>query len=229
MLIPNLDREIEMLELKNGLSGDELFIGEKLLSLAQEGIVLDDKIIGEDGMTELERLAKKLQIKKDLLDATKLEVAWANKLNGAMMQGIMNNARFAEAFGDMLTQMLAEMISKAAVFTFLNILTSGGFGGGWTGLGADVGGDLFHQGGEVQGYATGGMIPMQGYAAGGGVDNIPIMAQEGEFMMRRSAVESIGLENMNRMNQTGQASGGVNVNFSGNVLSKRFIEKKQSH
>jgi hypothetical protein len=41
--------------------------------------------------------------------------------------------------------------------------------------------------------------------------------------MRRSAVESIGVENLNRMNRTGQ-TGGVNVTFSGNVMSNDFIE-----
>ena len=44
--------------------------------------------------------------------------------------------------------------------------------------------------------------------------------------MRRSAVQSIGLETLNRMNRTGQSGASVNVNFTGNVLSKRFIEKE---
>ena len=66
---------------------------------------------------------------------------------------------------------------------------------------------------------SGGMI--QSYHQGG---NVPIIAQEGEFVMRRSAVESIGVENLNRMNRTGNA--GVNVTFSGNVLSKSFIERE---
>ena len=63
------------------------------------------------------------------------------------------------------------------------------------------------------------MIPS--YHEGG---NVPIMAQEGEYVVRRDAVDSIGVENLNRMNRTGQASGGVNITFSGNVLSRDFIE-----
>ena len=39
-----------------------------------------------------------------------------------------------------------------------------------------------------------------------------------------SVVESIGVENLNGMNRTGQTSGGVNVTFSGNVVSDDFIE-----
>ena len=44
--------------------------------------------------------------------------------------------------------------------------------------------------------------------------------------MQRSAVDSIGIENLNRMNRTGQSQGGVSVSFSGNVLSKDFIEEE---
>ena len=37
-------------------------------------------------------------------------------------------------------------------------------------------------------------------------------------------MDSIGIENLNRMNRTGQVSGGANITFTGNVLSKDFIE-----
>ena len=42
-------------------------------------------------------------------------------------------------------------------------------------------------------------------------------------MLNRRAAESIGLENLNRMNQTGQAGNNINVNISGNVLSEDFV------
>tara|TARA_R100001015_G_C4635112_1_gene203521 strand:- start:4596 stop:7016 length:2421 start_codon:yes stop_codon:yes gene_type:complete len=221
-LIPNLDREIAMLTLKNQYSGEELFIQTELLKLEQEGIILSD-IEDEQGNSELERFKDKLKAKKDLLDATKLETAWTNKLNSALLEGINNNARFAEAFGNMLKQIAAQIAAKAGVFALMSIFTKGTFAKGVNFLDF-IGEGIFHQGGQVQGYATGGMIPMSTYHSGGGVDNVPIMAQEGEFVMRRSAVESIGVENLNRMNRTGQASGGVNVTFSGNVMSDDFVE-----
>ena len=56
-----------------------------------------------------------------------------------------------------------------------------------------------------------------------GEDNVPILAQSGEFVMSRNAVESVGLETMNRINQTGNA-GGVTVNVSGNVMTQDFVE-----
>ena len=77
---------------------------------------------------------------------------------------------------------------------------------------------FFHSGGHVQGYSNGGITSSQG-----GADNVPAVLQEGEYVMRRSAVESIGIENLNRMNRTGQ-SAGVSISFTGNVLSDSFIE-----
>ena len=50
-----------------------------------------------------------------------------------------------------------------------------------------------------------------------------IEAEQGEFIMSRSAVQSVGLENLNRMNEGGGSSS-VTVNVSGNVLSQDFVE-----
>ena len=69
--------------------------------------------------------------------------------------------------------------------------------------------------GSVQKFATGGM--------GQGQDNVPILAQAGEYVMQRSAVESVGLEAMNRINAGGGA-GSVVVNVSGNVMSQDYVE-----
>jgi hypothetical protein len=71
---------------------------------------------------------------------------------------------------------------------------------------------------------TGGLIKnnsIQRFAQGGqvqGQDNVPILAQAGEFVMQRSAVQNIGLQNLAQMNQTGNASSGVTVNIQGNMI-----------
>ena len=62
----------------------------------------------------------------------------------------------------------------------------------------------------IQRFATGGMVQ--------GQDNVPIMAQSGEFVMRRSAVNQIGLQNLAQMNQTGQPSGGLTINIAGDMV-----------
>ena len=50
-----------------------------------------------------------------------------------------------------------------------------------------------------------------------------IEAERGEFVMSRRAVDALGVETMNRINRGGGTSS-VNISFSGNVLSKDFIE-----
>lgn len=71
---------------------------------------------------------------------------------------------------------------------------------------------------------TGGLISdsgIQRFATGGvvqGQDNVPIMAQAGEFVMRRSAVQNIGVENLAQMNQSGQAGSGLVINVAGDMI-----------
>lgn len=67
----------------------------------------------------------------------------------------------------------------------------------------------------IQRFATGGMVQ--------GEDNVPILAQAGEFIMRRSAVQNIGVENLAEMNRTGN-SNSVTVNIQGNMIgNKSFV------
>ena len=66
----------------------------------------------------------------------------------------------------------------------------------------------------------GGYIGGRRHSQGGTL----IEAERGEFVMSRDAVESVGLETMNRINQG--SGGAINVNFTGNVLSSDFIEEE---
>ena len=69
---------------------------------------------------------------------------------------------------------------------------------------------------------TGGLITdngIQRFAHGGivqGQDNVPIMAQAGEFIMKRESVQSIGVDQLAQMNRTGSA--GVTINVQGNMI-----------
>ena len=64
------------------------------------------------------------------------------------------------------------------------------------------------------------------FSGGGYVDTVPSMLSEGEFIMNRRAVDSIGVENLNRMNRGGSVGESVNVTFQGNVMSDDFIESE---
>ena len=82
-----------------------------------------------------------------------------------------------------------------------------------------------NQGGYMSGFQAGGFVPYS-YQGGGNVDTVPARLTEGEFVMNRAAVDSIGIENLNRMNRTGRKEGSINISFNGNVLSRDFIENE---
>ena len=67
--------------------------------------------------------------------------------------------------------------------------------------------------------AAGGLIGGRPHSQGGTL----IEAERGEFVFSRKATESIGLENLNRMNRTGGAGTNINISLSGNVLSDDFV------
>ena len=68
-------------------------------------------------------------------------------------------------------------------------------------------------------FEQGGLIGGCRHSQGGTM----IEAEQGEFVMSRSAVESVGIENLNRMNEGG-GGGAITVNISGNLLSQDYVE-----
>ena len=68
--------------------------------------------------------------------------------------------------------------------------------------------------------SKGGLIGGNLHSQGGTI----VEAERGEFVMSRDAVNTIGVENLNRMNRG--VGGATNISFSGNVLSDDFIESE---
>ena len=56
-----------------------------------------------------------------------------------------------------------------------------------------------------------------------GKDNVPILAQAGEFIMRREAVQNIGLDQLHQMNQSGQ-SNNMTVNISAPMVDETVVD-----
>tara|TARA_R100000655_G_scaffold108785_4_gene161483 strand:- start:573 stop:2579 length:2007 start_codon:yes stop_codon:yes gene_type:complete len=69
-------------------------------------------------------------------------------------------------------------------------------------------------------FEYGGLVGGNRHSAGGTI----IEAERGEFVMSRSAVDSIGVNNLEAMNAGGGA--GININISGNVMSDQFVEEE---
>jgi hypothetical protein len=70
--------------------------------------------------------------------------------------------------------------------------------------------------------AQGGLIGGRLHSQGGTL----IEAERGEFVMSRRAVETTGLETMNRINSGMGSGGSINITFSGNINSDEFIESE---
>ena len=82
-----------------------------------------------------------------------------------------------------------------------------------------VGGGASGGGGIYGKFEQGGYVGGRPHSQGGTI----IEAERGEFVMSRNAVESIGLETLNQMNQTGGGAS-INVSVTGNVLTQDFVE-----
>ena len=74
-------------------------------------------------------------------------------------------------------------------------------------------------GGGAPQFEQGGYVGGRRHSQGGTM----IEAERGEFVMSRNAVESIGTETLNQMNQGG-GGGNINVSVTGNVLTQDFVE-----
>jgi len=80
-------------------------------------------------------------------------------------------------------------------------------------------------------FASGG--PVVGQPHSGPMGGVPIMAEGGEFVVRKAAVDSIGAENLQRANDTGQLSGGtsgprvINLTIDGRKLAKILLDNEE--
>tara|TARA_R100000655_G_scaffold17639_1_gene37507 strand:+ start:39 stop:1754 length:1716 start_codon:yes stop_codon:yes gene_type:complete len=67
-------------------------------------------------------------------------------------------------------------------------------------------------------FEQGGLVGGRRHSQGGTM----IEAEQGEFVMSRSAVEAVGIENMNRINQGG--STGININISAPLVDDTIVD-----
>jgi type II secretory pathway pseudopilin PulG len=171
----------------------------------------------------LEESAKK---RKALgLDSMKDEINNLNKLAGAI------NA-LGGAF-DVLADSQASATAKMSAFLrmaggLLSVLgqgtPTGAFGGVLSAIGGAIGhtGGYIKQDGSIQRFAKGGMVL--------GQDNVPIMAQAGEFIMRKSAVDEIGVNTLAKLNkgetEVGNTVNTININIDGNIVgNEEFVRE----
>ena len=176
---------------------------------------------------ERKRIAKETSeaMKKILSEEEKNQIANLNRLAGAI------NA-LGGAF-DVLADSQASATAKMSAFLrmtggLLSVLggttPTGAFGGVLSAIGGAIGhtGGYIKQNGSIQRFAKGGMVL--------GQDNVPIMAQAGEFIMRKSAVDEIGVNTLAKLNkgetEVGNTVNTININIDGNIVgNEEFVRE----
>ena len=144
---------------------------------------------------------------KEAITVNNINVQSINALSNAMNQLRGGTKNASEMFGVFL-RLAGQLVSVApggqVGGSILNLVS---------GLFAHTGGLITDRG--IQRFANGGVVQ--------GQDNVPIMAQAGEFVMRREAVQNIGVQNLAQMNRSGDA-GGVTVNISAPLVDETVID-----
>ena len=150
----------------------------------------------EAQITAIKQGKQTINTNSDITQSFNIMAGAINKMKGGTMEA---------------TDVFALMIKVASQLVALSNPVAGSI----LGVGASLFSGIAHTGGlitnrGVQRFARGGVVQ--------GEDNVPILAQAGEFVMRREAVENIGLRNLMAMNQSGSA-GGVTINVAGNMIA----------
>lgn len=188
---------------------------ESLKSKMQEGT--DEYNAAQDAIDQLNDDLEKMGTV--YAGVEKFVVTHIDAITNSLVQASIAGEHMGLAVNKALIQIAHTLATKAAVFGIFSTLFGFNLGTFSSFLG-------FREGGHVQGYNMGGYVNPQSFSGGGYVDTVPAMLTEGEFVMSRRAVDSIGVENLNRMNREGTAGQSINISFSGNVMSDDFIESE---
>jgi hypothetical protein len=210
-------QELDIIRNKNEALKNGLNIQEQL-SLLDDEMILNQLRKNNGDITEqefkkkdLELTGKKISLEEKLGEMTIKSAGQALTALSAVASQNKSNAQLAKdlalagAFIDMYAGMNKAFQQEGA----LGFLTGTAiFAQGMANI-AQIQAQKFQEGGLV-----GGRLHSQG--------GTMIEAEKGEFVMSRNAVQSIGTETLNQMNQTGNA--GVTVNISAPLVDETVVD-----
>lgn len=216
-LISNLNDEQEALIPIAKLLGEQLKIKGQIVDI--NNIERDtNKKNDEETITDTERIAK-LKFESKMR-----EIAMEKKLQAAMTatasQAMKSAGTIKNAHKDILNAMVQEYVARQSLIiadaiasAFKTVPYPFNFVAA-AGAGAAAGALLNSLAPKFE---TGGLVGGRRHSQGGTL----IEAERGEFVMSRNAVQSIGVDNLEAMNQGGSA---VNITITGNVMTSDFVE-----
>jgi len=211
------ERELELLSAKIPLLKDGITFSEqqKLLNLEEQHINKDAE---ENQISDFERRKKLINIK---IQETKLEEDIKNaKLQGASsLASALSNLNTMAKGNAKVSKRLAQ--ASAIIDTYAGANKAFAQGGV---LGFLTGSAIIAQGManvaqiEAQKFEKGGEVGGKRHSQGGTM----IEAERGEFVMSRSAVQSIGVETLNQMNNGGGS--GITLNISAPLVDETIVD-----
>ena len=206
--LANINSIIETINLIDA----EVGISEKLAIVLDDLIAKKEKLLGIDN--------ESTDAKEDNVKATKDQ----NKaiIENAVISGRANASLAASAIQAASDQIKAKLAVAIADLMADYIEKLGFFGLPLAAGAGAVVGSMFDKGvAAISGtFQDGGLVGGRLHSQGGTI----IEAERGEFVMSRDAVDAIGIENLNRMNQG--EGGSITVNVSGNVMTDDFVENE---
>ena len=130
-----------------------------------------------------------------------------------------NGAEAAQAAGQ---QIVSSLIQEAVVALMADAVKKMGWiGVPLAGMAGAVVGSLVTQAQQHWKFEQGGLIGGRRHSQGGTM----IEAEQGEFVMSRSAVDSVGIENLNRMNEGGGGGGSnITLNISAPLVDDTVVD-----
>ena len=186
---------------------EEIGVTEKL------GIILQDLIDKKKELTKEDK--KSVDIKRTEMQVIAESAVMSAKANASIAASAIQAAsdEIKAKLAVAVANLMEDYIGK---FGFLGLPLAAAAG--------TVVGSLFEKGvGAITGsFEDGGLVGGRRHSEGGTI----IEAERGEFVMSRNAVDAIGVESLNRMNQGMSGGGAITVNVSGNVMTDDFVENE---
>ena len=219
---------IETAKLQHGFLSDEI---EKQIELYLSGATAIDTFSESSANASINIDLLTKEINSNLGEIEKVIATLEDFIRQMELMGVQaaksgfSIGKSYDNMGKAVNAALSDVIEKQIQLMVAELMKDAISKAGWFGipLAASAGavvGSLVGQISRNWKFEQGGLVGGRRHSQGGTM----IEAERGEFAMSRNAVDAIGVENLNRMNQGG--GGAVNVTFSGNVMSQEFIENE---
>ena len=199
----NLSLDDQLTLIKTEQSANNLLVASKPTEIAfqerQQELMISENLLSK-------------QIAEQKIKTVSTTIGALVQMNTAMKGSAMVSKRLAQAQAVIDTYAGANKALAAGVPPFNFIAMAGVVATGLANV-ATI---------ESQKFEKGGLIGGRRHSQGGTM----IEAEQGEFMMSRSAVNSIGVDTLSRMNQGGGGGGGITLNIQGGIVDESYVRNE---